>query len=99
MVKNMKATRIALSTAALALALFQIGCGGASDTAASPEWNRFRGPDGLGISPEEDLPVYWGEDGSGVRWTVEVPGPGISSPVVNDWKIFLTGESLTSASA
>lgn len=81
---------------ALALGAALTGCGGeaAKNTPADPEWNRFRGPDGLGVSAEENLPVYWGEDGTGVRWTAEVPGPGVSSPIVNDWKIFLTGEAI-----
>lgn len=81
---------------AMTAALLQLGCGrGTSESVArSPEWNRFRGPDGQGVSTEEGLPVHWSEDGAGVRWTVEVPGPGVSSPIVNDWKIFLTGEEI-----
>lgn len=67
------------------------GCGGVEPE--SPQWRRFRGPNGQGISPETDLPVRWAEDGTGVRWTAEIPGPGVSSPIVSNWQVVLSTES------
>jgi len=59
-------------------------------------WPRFRGPDGLGISPHPNVPSRWnGKTGENIRWKVEVPLPGASSPVVWDNRIFLTGAQET----
>jgi outer membrane protein assembly factor BamB len=51
-------------------------------------WPGWRG-DGLGISPEKDLPLEWGED-RGVRWKVPLPGAGHSSPIVWEDRVFVT---------
>jgi outer membrane protein assembly factor BamB len=74
------------------LTVITAGCGGLSD-ADSPQWTRFRGPNGTGVSPEQNLPVHWKEDGTGVRWTAEIP-PGVSSPIVSRWQVILTGETV-----
>ena len=46
-----------------------------------PHWPQWRGPLGTGVSPTVTPPVHWDED-LNVRWKVEVPGRGASSPVV-----------------
>lgn len=59
---------------------------------ASPggqEWNRFRGPNGLGVSETTGLPVEFGPATS-VIWKAAVP-QGHSSPVLSRTHIFLTG--------
>jgi outer membrane protein assembly factor BamB len=53
------------------------------------DWPRWRGPDGNGISHETGLPVTWSTT-QNVRWRVELPGEGASSPVVVGDRIFLT---------
>ena len=53
------------------------------------EWDRFRGPNGGGVSDEKGLPVEFGPD-KNVVWKTELP-PGHSSPVFGDEAIFLTG--------
>jgi len=59
-------------------------------------WPRFRGPDGLGISPYTNVPAKWnGKTGENIRWKTAVPLPGASSPVVWDNRIFLTGATET----
>jgi len=59
-------------------------------------WPRFRGPDGLGISPFPNVPTKWdGRSGENIRWKTRVPLPGASSPVVWDNRIFLTGAKAT----
>ena len=56
------------------------------------DWPAFRGPKGLGVSEDRDLPVAWGP-GKSVVWKVKLPGPGASSPIVWGDRIFLTSYS------
>jgi len=57
-------------------------------------WNRFRGPNGSGISDAKTVPARWAE--KDYNWTIGLPGPGHSSPVVWDKRIFVTcGDSTT----
>jgi outer membrane protein assembly factor BamB len=53
------------------------------------DWPCFRGPNGDGSSSEKALPETWGAT-ENVRWKVELPGPGGSSPVVLGRRVFLT---------
>jgi len=53
------------------------------------DWPGFRGPDGLGISQEKQLPVTWSET-ENVLWKTAMPGYGSSSPIVLDGKIYVT---------
>ena len=54
-------------------------------------WPGFRGADGDGIGDGADTPVRWNLDtGEKVRWKVELPGLGNSSPVVWGDRVFLT---------
>lgn len=57
-------------------------------SAAAQEWARFRGPNGSGIGKLSGLPDAIGE--SDYAWKVLLPGPGHSSPVLWDNKLFLT---------
>jgi len=61
----------------------------AGHTLAAEDWPQFRGPTGQGVSTEVELPVQWSES-SNVRWKVEVPGSGWSSPVVAGDRVWLT---------
>jgi outer membrane protein assembly factor BamB len=54
-------------------------------------WQRFRGPNGSGISQERGLPVEFGP-GANLAWAVAAP-LGTSSPVVVVGRVFLTGYS------
>jgi outer membrane protein assembly factor BamB len=49
--------------------------------ATAANWPGWRGPDGTGVSSEKNLPLQWSRN-ENVRWRVELPGPGNSSPVV-----------------
>lgn len=53
------------------------------------EWTRFRGPNGRGAAPEADVPLTW-TDTENIAWRTELPGPGASSPVMNEDRLFLT---------
>ncbi|WP_246114328.1 outer membrane protein assembly factor BamB family protein [Rubripirellula tenax] len=55
---------------------------------SSADWTRFRGPNGTGIS-ESDAPTDFGAD-ENMRWKLELPGRGISSPIVVGDKVFVT---------
>jgi len=52
-------------------------------------WPQFRGPGGLGISQEKDLPVNWSEM-ENVAWKTAMPGYGSSSPIALDGKLYVT---------
>jgi outer membrane protein assembly factor BamB len=61
-----------------------------SSVQVSPEahWPHWRGPTANGVAPSA-LPRAWSDD-EGVRWKVEVPGRGVSTPIVLGQRLFLT---------
>lgn len=50
-------------------------------SALAGDWPQWRGPNGNGIAPDQELPTLWGES-SNVKWMSEVPGRGHGSPIV-----------------
>ena len=52
-------------------------------------WPAWRGPTADGKCPETNLPVTWSPS-ENVRWKIELPGPGNSTPVIWEDRIFLT---------
>jgi outer membrane protein assembly factor BamB len=52
-------------------------------------WTQWRGPSGQGIVEGKGYPNSW-SDTENVRWKVQVPGRGHSSPIVWKDRIFLT---------
>lgn len=56
-------------------------------------WDRFRGPNGSGIAEVKGLPTAW--TAADYRWTVDLPGRGISSPVVWGDRVFVTAADET----
>jgi len=61
----------------------------AAVVARSEDWPEFRGPTGQGLAQAAALPVRW-DLTRNVRWKVQVPGKGWSSPIVMQGRIFLT---------
>jgi len=53
------------------------------------DWPQFRGPGGTGVSPEVNLPTNWSAT-ENVRWKADLPGRGLSSPVVADGRVYIT---------
>src|SRR6516162_398616 len=53
------------------------------------DWPQFRGLGGTGVSSETNLPTRWSPT-QNVRWKVELPGRGVSSPIVAGGRVFLT---------
>ncbi len=51
-------------------------------------WTRFRGPNGTGIADAIDFPSEFTE--SDYCWIVDLPGKGVSSPVVCDKQVVVT---------
>ena len=51
-------------------------------------WPQLRGPLATGVSPMGNPPSEWSET-KNVRWKIEVPGVGSSTPVVWNDKVFL----------
>ena len=56
---------------------------------ADPDWIRFRGPNGSGVSAAKDVPVEFGPQ-KNLLWRVELP-VGYSSPILFRDRIYLTG--------
>ncbi len=58
--------------------------------ADAADWTRFRGPNGIGVSPDEKpVPVKWSES-ENLKWKAPLPGPGASSPIVVGDRVFVT---------
>src|SRR5688500_7350933 len=51
-------------------------------------WHQFRGPLATGVAPQGDPPTEWSET-KNVRWKIEIPGEGSSTPIVWGDRIFL----------
>jgi outer membrane protein assembly factor BamB len=65
-------------------------------TAAEPDWSRFRGPNGSGISTAAAVPTEFGPT-KNLVWRIALP-PGHSSPILLGDRIYLTafrGDTLT----
>lgn len=67
--------------------------------AAPNDWPRYRGPTGMGLAGDADLPLTWGGKGdANVLWKVPLPGSGPkdrpdhnqSSPIVSNGRVFVT---------
>ena len=58
-------------------------------SAGPPDWSRFRGPNGSGVSAATGIPVEFGPSRNQV-WRLPVP-QGHSSPILLDERIYLTG--------
>lgn len=69
---------------------FMLGFLAALSAASAEQWPGWRGPTGDGISREPHLPTAWSEQTENIRWKVEIPGQGYSSPIVWNDAIFLT---------
>jgi outer membrane protein assembly factor BamB len=57
-------------------------------SAAAENWDRFRGPNGTGVSDAAGIPVEWTE--ADYLWKKTLPGVGHSSPVIWGERLFVT---------
>src|SRR5262245_25240834 len=60
----------------------------ATAQARADNWPTWRGPKGDGHSSEKDLPLKW-SDKENVRWKIELPGEGNSTPIIWGERIFV----------
>lgn len=58
-------------------------------SASAESWWQFRGPQGRGISSDARVPTTWRDDHN-LAWTCPLPGPGSSSPIVVNDRVFVT---------
>lgn len=56
---------------------------------AAQSWPGFRGPKGQGVSPTATVPLHWSST-ENLKWRLELPGPGSSSPIVWGDRVFVT---------
>jgi outer membrane protein assembly factor BamB len=55
------------------------------------DWPSFRGPGAQSKALQDAVPTIWSvEDGTNVAWTADVPGRGVSGPIVVDGKVIVT---------
>lgn len=64
----------------------------AASTAHAEDWLNWRGPNGLGVSKEIDLPAVWSKE-TNVAWKVAIPGFGASSPIVAADSVYVTSQT------
>lgn len=76
----MKQVSIALAIAGLLLKTTAAHCA---------DWSKFRGPEANGVSRSGHPPVTWSEK-ENIRWKLDLPGAGSSSPIIWGDKIFVT---------
>src|SRR4051812_43990877 len=60
-----------------------------ADGEARKYWHQWRGPSGQGVVEGAAYPDSWSQT-ENIRWKVQVPGAGNSSPIVWKDRIFLT---------
>lgn len=58
-------------------------------TADAEDWTRFRGANGAGVSQETGISMKWSES-ENLKWSLDLPGAGSSSPIVSGDRIFVT---------
>ena len=52
-------------------------------------WPQWRGPWATGVSPSANPPIEWAEN-KNVRWKIELPGRGASTPVIWGDRLYLS---------
>jgi len=61
----------------------------ADETDVMHSWPQWRGPLKTGVAPHADPPIHWSEDDN-LRWKIELPGKGHSTPIVWGDRVFVT---------
>src|SRR5262245_21095659 len=82
-----------LLTIGCCLTAFPALAGEAGQCASAPaldNWPQWRGPLANGVSPKANPPLHWSETNN-LRWKIELPGKGHSSPIVFGDSIYLLG--------
>jgi outer membrane protein assembly factor BamB len=53
------------------------------------DWPQFRGPTRDGVSTDTKVPLTWSAS-ENMKWKLDLPGPGSSSPIVTGGKVIVT---------
>src|SRR5580765_3735727 len=83
----MKCIAARIASVSAILVLTQLS--GAAQAPSAPDWTRFRGPNGSGVSSATNVPTEFGPD-KHVLWRLELP-TGYSSPILFGDRIYVTG--------
>src|SRR5262245_63663993 len=63
----------------------------AQKQASKDNWPSFRGEHAAGVADGQNLPDAWdGEQGTAIKWKVNIPGLAHSSPIVWNDNVFVT---------
>lgn len=76
------------ATTLVAVVLF-VSAPATQNSEANRYWGQWRGPLANGLSPTANPPLEWSETRN-IRWKVEIPGRGSSSPIVWGDRLFVT---------
>jgi len=82
------AMRTPFRTRLLALAGFLLGVA----VAAAGDWPQYHGPRGSAVSDETGIATTWSET-ENIRWKADLPGRGLSNPVIAGGRVYLTASS------
>src|SRR5579864_5046891 len=77
---------LTISRTATAFALLFASLG---SSASASNWAHWRGPTGNGTAPNASPPTEWSST-KNVKWKAEVPGQGLSSPIIWENQVFVT---------
>ena len=77
-----------LIRASAALAIVVMVTAASAERQTPGEWRQWRGPFNTGMA-HGDAPLRW-DDRTHVRWKLEIPGRGHSTPVIAGDRLFLT---------
>src|SRR5262245_33947336 len=84
----MSYTRLRLSLAAFILIALFSSMPASQQADAGQSWPQCRGPSATGVSPTANPPLEWSET-KNIKWKVEIPGRGSSSPIVWGDRVFV----------
>ncbi len=62
---------------------------GRPEKGTAADWPAWRGPQGIGVTIETNLPLHWSTN-QNVRWRKPLPEPGNSTPIISRGRVFLT---------
>ncbi|HZZ79379.1 MAG TPA: PQQ-binding-like beta-propeller repeat protein [Gemmataceae bacterium] len=68
--------------------VFVLLCSSHAFAGEPAKWERFRGPNGAGVSDDKNIPITFGPKDN-LLWKTELPGGGNSSPIVWGQRLFL----------
>ena len=84
----MRHTSLALGTVIVGLTLLALPASAAQD-GGDDNWPTWRGADSTGVALSTGAPTTWDEE-SNIRWKLDLPGKGSSTPIVWGDHLFVT---------